>query len=118
VTGLCELLEFGPLYIADEAELLAFVEPGGAEEVVEKMQADERRKDACIIGEVFGDSASKVFMKTRIRGYQNRRHVDRGTAASHLLNLTSQNHITLTNHEMFARTYESSRWRIGVMGTK
>ena len=68
VSGICELLGFDPLYIANEGKLLAFVEPGHAEKLLETMKGSEYGKDGCIIGEVYADSPGKVFMKTRIGG--------------------------------------------------
>ena len=68
VSGICELLGFDPLYIANEGKLLAFVEPGGAEKVLKKMKANQYGKYACMIGEVVSDFPGKVFMKTRIGG--------------------------------------------------
>ncbi|MCK4487740.1 MAG: hydrogenase expression/formation protein HypE [Desulfobacterales bacterium] len=66
VSGICELLGFDPLYVANEGKLLAFVGPDVWEKVLETMKASEYGKDACIIGEVVADSPGKVFMKTRI----------------------------------------------------
>ncbi len=68
VSGICELLGFDPLYIANEGKLLAFVEPGGVDRVLKRMRANEYGKDACIVGEVVPDNPGKVFMKTRIGG--------------------------------------------------
>ncbi len=68
VAGICELLGFDPLYIANEGKLLGFVGPDHAEKVLEVIKANEYGKDARIIGEVVADSPSKVFMKMRIGG--------------------------------------------------
>ena len=68
VSGICELLGFDPLYIANEGKLLAFVGPDYAEKVLETIKGSEYGKDACIIGEVSADSPGKVFMKTHIGG--------------------------------------------------
>lgn len=68
VAGICELLGFDPLYIANEGKLLAFVGPDHAEKVLEIIKANEYGKEACIIGEVDTDPPGKVFMKTRIGG--------------------------------------------------
>lgn len=66
--GICELLGFDPLYIANEGKLLAFVGPDDAEIVLSAMKEDEFGEDSCIIGEVVSDSPGKVFMQTRIGG--------------------------------------------------
>ncbi|MDI6688148.1 MAG: hydrogenase expression/formation protein HypE [Desulfobacterales bacterium] len=66
--GICELLGFDPLYIANEGKLLAFVSPDDAEIVLSAIREDEFGRDSCVIGEVFSDSPGKVFMQTRIGG--------------------------------------------------
>lgn len=68
VSGICELLGFDPLYIANEGKLLAFIEANSADEVLKTMRKDEFGKDACIIGEVISDNPGNVFMQTRIGG--------------------------------------------------
>lgn len=68
VSGICELLGFDPLYIANEGKLIAFVKADGAEAVLKTMRKDEFGKDACIIGETISDNPGRVFMQTRIGG--------------------------------------------------
>ena len=68
VAGICELLGFDPLYIANEGKLIAFVEQDDAEDVLSAMKKDKYGKDASVIGEVVSDSPGKVFMQTRIGG--------------------------------------------------
>jgi len=68
VNGICELLGFDPLYLANEGKLLAFVSPNDAEPVLTAMRLDPAGKDACIIGEVTADHPGKVAMETRIGG--------------------------------------------------
>lgn len=68
VAGICELLGFDPLYVANEGKLLAFVDGEDAEDVLSVVRRDPIGADACIIGEVIGDHPEKVFMKTRIGG--------------------------------------------------
>ncbi len=68
VSGICELLGFDPLYIANEGKLLAFIESDSADEVLKTMRKDEFGKDACIIGEVISGNPGNVFMQTRIGG--------------------------------------------------
>lgn len=68
VSGICELLGFDPLYIANEGKLLAFVGADAADKILETMRANEYGMDAAIIGEVVSDSPGKVFMRTRIGG--------------------------------------------------
>jgi hydrogenase expression/formation protein HypE len=70
VAGICELLGFDPLYVANEGKLLAFVAEEQAESVLEIIRADPLGKDACIIGEAVADHPGKVFMETRIGGHR------------------------------------------------
>jgi hydrogenase expression/formation protein HypE len=73
VRGICELLGFDPLYLANEGKLLCLVPAGLAEKVLAAMQEDEYGRQACIIGEVVADNPGRVIMQTTIGG---RRIVD------------------------------------------
>ena len=68
VQGVCELLGFDPLYIANEGKLIAFVPQEDASKVLEIIQHDEFGKDAVIIGEVTKKDPGKVFLQTAIGG--------------------------------------------------
>jgi hydrogenase expression/formation protein HypE len=68
VAGICELLGFDPLYVANEGKFLAFVPPACEDSVLAAMRQDPVGKDACTIGEVTHTHPGKVFMKTRIGG--------------------------------------------------
>jgi len=68
VRGICELLGFDPLYIANEGKLLAFVSPEDADKVLAAVRGDELGRDACIIGEVVSGHPGKVFLETGIGG--------------------------------------------------
>ena len=68
VSGICELLGFDPLYVANEGKLLAFVPADQADQVLAAIQQSPYGKDACIIGEVIDDHPGRVFMRTRIGG--------------------------------------------------
>ncbi len=68
MAGVCELLGFDPLYVANEGKLLAFVKTDSAEEVLAIVKENEFGKDACIIGEVIADHPGMVIMQTRIGG--------------------------------------------------
>jgi hydrogenase expression/formation protein HypE len=68
IAGICELLGFDPLYVANEGKLIAFIAPDHAEEVLAVMRADELGQQACIIGEVIPDNPGRVIMQTRIGG--------------------------------------------------
>ncbi len=68
VGGVCDLLGFDPLYIANEGKLLAFVANDQADAVLSAVQEDPSGKNACIIGEVVPDHPRKVVMQTHIGG--------------------------------------------------
>lgn len=70
VAGICELLGFDPLYVANEGKMLVFTAPEQADAVLGMMREDACGREACIIGEVTADPAGKVFMKTRIGGHR------------------------------------------------
>ncbi|GBC63298.1 hydrogenase expression/formation protein HypE [Desulfonema ishimotonii] len=68
VAGICELLGFDPLYVANEGKMLIIVRPDVADAVLETVRADEYGRAACCIGEVISDHPGRVFMQTRIGG--------------------------------------------------
>jgi hydrogenase expression/formation protein HypE len=68
VAGICELLGFDPLYIANEGKLLCVVPGDQAEAVLETVQQDPLGRDAAIIGGVITDNPGRVVMRTRIGG--------------------------------------------------
>lgn len=76
VAGICDLLGFDPLYVANEGKLLALVPAGQADAVLRVMRQSTYGTHACVIGEVVDDRPGRVFMTTRIGG---ERIVDRLT---------------------------------------
>ncbi|MBT4363650.1 MAG: hydrogenase expression/formation protein HypE [Desulfobacterales bacterium] len=68
VAGMCEILGFDPVYIANEGKLLVFVSKEHANKVLDVIKQDKAGKDACIIGEVISDNPGKVILKTLIGG--------------------------------------------------
>jgi len=68
VAGLCELLGFDPLYVANEGKLLAFVPPDRSEAFLSAMRQNPLGKDACIIGEAVAAHSGRVIMETVIGG--------------------------------------------------
>jgi hydrogenase expression/formation protein HypE len=68
VAGICELLGFDPLYVANEGKLIAVVAPDAADGVLEVMRRDPFGRDACIIGEVVPPGPAPVIMSTAIGG--------------------------------------------------
>jgi hydrogenase expression/formation protein HypE len=73
VAGVCELLGFDPLYVANEGKLLAFVPPETCETALQAIRRDPHGAAACVIGEVVADHPGQVVLRTRIGG---RRIVD------------------------------------------
>jgi hydrogenase expression/formation protein HypE len=76
VAGICDLLGFDPLYVANEGKLLALAPAGQADAVLRVMRQSTYGTHACVIGEVVDDRPGRVFMTTRIGG---ERIVDRLT---------------------------------------
>ena len=68
VAGICELLGFDPLYLANEGKLMAFVAPDSAEAVLKAVRTSPYGKDAVMIGEVTDENAGRVVLETRIGG--------------------------------------------------
>ena len=68
VAGICELLGFDPLYLANEGKLIAFVAADAADAVLNAIRSSPFGKDAAVIGEVCPDHPGQVVMQTRIGG--------------------------------------------------
>jgi hydrogenase expression/formation protein HypE len=68
VAGICELLGFDPLYLANEGKLLCFVPADEAEQVLDAVNRDPYGKKGCFIGDVVEDHPGRVVLQTRIGG--------------------------------------------------
>lgn len=68
VRGMCELLGFDPLYVANEGKVLMVVAQEDAEKVLETLKNNELGKEAAIIGEVVEEHAGKAWLTTGIGG--------------------------------------------------
>ena len=68
VRGICELLGFDPMYVANEGKVVVVVADEDAEIVVKAMQKNKFGKDACIIGEVVTDHPGRAWLQTVIGG--------------------------------------------------
>ena len=68
VAGICELLGFDPLYLANEGKLLAFVSSHDADRMLDIIRQNEYGHDAAIIGEVVAANPGRVYMETPIGG--------------------------------------------------
>jgi hydrogenase expression/formation protein HypE len=70
VRGICELLGFDPLYLANEGKLIAICPPEEADQLLEMMRSHPMGKDSQIIGTVTGENAKKVILRTLIGGHR------------------------------------------------
>ncbi len=68
VKGLCELLGFDPLYVANEGKLVAIVPGEEAGKALSVIQKYPEGQHAAIIGEVSTEHPGKVIMQTAIGG--------------------------------------------------
>jgi hydrogenase expression/formation protein HypE len=68
VAGLCELLGYDPLYLANEGKLIAFVSPDTADEVLDAMKRHPLGRHSVCIGEVVDSHPAMVVLQTRIGG--------------------------------------------------
>jgi len=68
VRGMCELLGFDPMYVANEGKIVIVVSPEDANKVLETMRKHEYGKHSIIIGEVVSDHPGKAWLKTAIGG--------------------------------------------------
>ncbi len=68
VAGICELLGFDPLYLANEGKLLCIVPGEHVATVLATIQKDPFGKNACVIGDVVDQHHGRVVMQTRIGG--------------------------------------------------
>jgi len=66
VQGVCELLGFDPLYVANEGRFVAFVPREQAAGAVEVLRRHDVSSGAAVIGAVTEDGSGLVTMKTRI----------------------------------------------------
>jgi hydrogenase expression/formation protein HypE len=68
VRGLCEILGFDPLYLANEGKLIAIVKREDGAEILECMRKHEGGRESAIIGEVTDSTKGIVVMKTTFGG--------------------------------------------------
>ena len=68
VRGICDILGFDFLEMANEGKIIAIVPENSAEKILSVMRKNIYGKDAEIIGEVTENFAGKVGMKTKIGG--------------------------------------------------
>jgi len=68
VEGVCELLGFDPLTLANEGKLLAFVPPEDTARVLAVMHENAYGKEAVVIGETTADAPGAVGIRTPLGG--------------------------------------------------
>ncbi|PLX78236.1 MAG: hydrogenase expression/formation protein HypE [Desulfuromonas sp.] len=68
VRGACNILGLDPMFVANEGKLLAIVAPEVAGQALQVMQGHPAGAAAAIIGEVTGEEAGKLYMRTAIGG--------------------------------------------------
>jgi hydrogenase expression/formation protein HypE len=66
VRGTCELLGLDPLYVANEGKLVAIVDPGAAEPLLEAMREHPLGRNARCIGTVSNGESGLVVMRTTL----------------------------------------------------
>ena len=68
VRGICEILGFDPLFLANEGRMALFCSAESAETVLRAMRGDERGRAAAVIGTVAEDRRGRVVLETLIGG--------------------------------------------------
>ncbi|MDP2854306.1 MAG: hydrogenase expression/formation protein HypE [Smithellaceae bacterium] len=68
VRGICEILGFDPLFLANEGKMIAFCPEADAKAVLTAMQSHKYGRNAAIIGSVCKAEQGRVVLKTVIGG--------------------------------------------------
>jgi hydrogenase expression/formation protein HypE len=68
VRGMCELLGFDPLYVANEGKVVMVVPEEDAGNVLSALKNNELGRQAAIIGEIVSEHPGKAWLKTGIGG--------------------------------------------------
>ena len=68
VQGVCDMLGFDPLYLANEGKCVAFVPAEEAEVALKAMKSSPYGREARIIGETTADAPGQVALRTAIGG--------------------------------------------------
>ncbi len=68
VRGVCELLGFDPMYVANEGKVLIIVKEEAVNYILKEMKKEKYGKNAIIIGEVVNEHPGKAILKTQIGG--------------------------------------------------
>ena len=68
VRGLCEILGFDPLYLANEGKILFVVSRDESNKVLELLRKEPEGKEASVIGEMVSEESNRVILNTEIGG--------------------------------------------------
>jgi hydrogenase expression/formation protein HypE len=68
VKGLCEMLGFDPLYLANEGKVLMVVGTGEENKVIEILRSDPLGRCSEVIGEIIPDKKGLVVLNTSVGG--------------------------------------------------
>lgn len=68
VRGICELLGFDPMYVANEGKVIMVVAPEDAEKVLQTLRKNEFGTESAIIGEIVDTHKGKGWITTEIGG--------------------------------------------------
>ena len=68
VKGLCEMLGFDPLYLANEGKVLIVAGDGEEIKVLDILRSDPLGKQSEIIGEIIPDKRNLVILNTSVGG--------------------------------------------------
>lgn len=68
VRGMCELLGFDPIYVANEGKVVMVVGAEDAENVVNTLKKHDTGKAAAIIGEITNDYKGMAWLETQVGG--------------------------------------------------
>jgi len=66
VRGICEILGFDPLFLANEGKVVVFCHPGDADRVLEVMRGHEYGREAALIGSVGEGGRGRLVLRTVI----------------------------------------------------
>lgn len=64
VRGICELLGFDPLYVANEGKIVMVVKASDADKIVSQLRQQPEGAEAAVIGEIVSKHPGKAWMKT------------------------------------------------------
>jgi hydrogenase expression/formation protein HypE len=66
VRGMCEILGFDPLYIANEGKMIIIAGSDDTDKILDVLHKNKYGKDAAVIGEVTSAHKGRVILKTRL----------------------------------------------------